>query len=287
MRSRGWRLSVFFFVLVVSSGIVTLLAALIGVNLALLAPVYMFTPLIAAFATVYLFDLSVSTLGLTPRLNRWFLVAWGLPVLIAAGSIGVSLLVPEVSFNHSPPGLGMPETVGGIHVSPLVSVSVVGILAGPTLNAVYAVGEEVGWRGFLLYELRGLGFWRASAGIGIVWGLWHTPLILQGYNYPGYPIIGIGMMVVFTALQTPLLVFVRLKANSVFASAVFHGTLNGLGTLTVIAVTGGNNLTASMVGMSGFIVLFGLNIALWQLMRQRDGWNIRMPRVAERGIYRE
>jgi hypothetical protein len=44
-----------------------------------------------------------------------------------------------------------------------------GLVAGPTVNTVAAFGEEVGWRGLLLRELETLGFWQASALIGVVW----------------------------------------------------------------------------------------------------------------------
>jgi membrane protease YdiL (CAAX protease family) len=266
---------VFFLVLVGSSGFVTLLAALLGVPLVRLAPVYMFTPLTAAFITAYLYDISLASVGVSGNLNRWFLLAWVLPVFIVFGVIAVSLVVPGVRPNSSLSGLPVPTRVGGMSIPPLVSLLVTGVIAGPTINAIFAVGEEVGWRGLLLYELRGLGFWRASVVIGVVWGLWHTPLILQGFNYPEHPVIGVGMMVVFTVLLTPLLSYVRLKAESVFAAAVFHGTVNGLGALSVIAVSGGSNLTVGITGVSGFIVLFGMNLVLWRLMTTRDSWSIR------------
>lgn len=274
MRSRGRHLSVFFLVLVGSSGFVTFLATLIGVPLGHLASVYMFTPLIATVVTAYLYEISLAKIGISGDLNRWFLIAWVLPVFIVFGAIAVSLIVPEVNPNSSPIELPVPTRIGGMSVSPLVSLFLTGVIAGPTLNAILAVGEEVGWRGFLLYELRDLGFWRGSVVIGVVWGLWHTPLILQGFNYPEHSVIGVGMMVVFAVLLTPLLSYVRLKAGSVFAAAMFHGTVNGLGTLSVIAVNGGSDLTIGITGVSGFVVLFGGNVVLWQLMTTRDAWSL-------------
>ena len=65
------------------------------------------------------------------------------------------------------------------------------LMAGPTINAIVALGEELGWRGLLMHELKSLGFWRSSFAIGFFWGLWHLPMIVNGYNYPGYPILGL------------------------------------------------------------------------------------------------
>ncbi|WP_340681246.1 CPBP family intramembrane glutamic endopeptidase [Natrinema gelatinilyticum] len=49
---------------------------------------------------------------------------------------------------------------------------------------VAAFGEEFGWRGLLFLKRSPLGFWRVSLLTGVVWGLWHAPLIVQGYNSP-------------------------------------------------------------------------------------------------------
>jgi membrane protease YdiL (CAAX protease family) len=57
-----------------------------------------------------------------------------------------------------------------------------GLFAGITINAVAGFGEELGWRGFLLREFDYMGFWKSSAIIGVIWGIWHAPLILQGHN---------------------------------------------------------------------------------------------------------
>jgi len=59
-----------------------------------------------------------------------------------------------------------------------------GLFAGDTLNALFGFGEEAGWRGYLLHEWKHMQFWKASLFIGLIWGIWHAPLILLGYNYP-------------------------------------------------------------------------------------------------------
>src|SRR5690625_5122017 len=64
------------------------------------------------------------------------------------------------------------------------------LIGGITINAIFAFGEEIGWRGFLLREFQLLGFWKASLLIGIIWGVWHEPLILFArHNYSCTPII--------------------------------------------------------------------------------------------------
>jgi membrane protease YdiL (CAAX protease family) len=72
-------------------------------------------------------------------------------------------------------------------VHPLWIAVLQALIAGVTINAVSGFGEELGWRGFLQRELVHLGFWKSSICVGLIWGLWHAPLILQGHNHPSHP----------------------------------------------------------------------------------------------------
>ena len=113
-----------------------------------------------------------------------------------------------------------------------------------------------------------LGFWRSSAVIGVVWGFWHAPLILQGHNYPQHPWIGVFMMCVFTVLLSPLMGYVTIRANSVIAAAIFHGTLNATAGIGMLVLKGGNDLTVGVTGLAGFITLLLANLVLFLLKRR-------------------
>lgn len=73
------------------------------------------------------------------------------------------------------------------------SLALLGLVA---LLAALVAGWTV-WRGPLWDELRPRGAIRRTFVIGLAWGLWHTPLILQGHDYPGHPVLGVGVLVVF------------------------------------------------------------------------------------------
>jgi hypothetical protein len=108
---------------------------------------------------------------------------------------------------------------------------------------------------------------RASLVIGFFWGLWHLPIIIHGYNYPGHPIAGPVMMTLMTILLSPLIGYVRLRADSAFAAAVFHGTFNAAATL-VLFLAGGNVLVTGITGAIGMATLLLANAALWLHLRQ-------------------
>ena len=216
-------------------------------------------------------------LGISFKFNRWFLVAWLLPPVVAFATLGISLLFPGVQYTPEMEGmyerfqsLLTPEQVeqmrsqaSSFPVHPVWIALLQGLVAGITVNAVAGFGEELGWRGLLQRELGYLGFWKSSLVIGLVWGLWHAPIILQGHNYPQHPVEGVAMMTVFTLLLSPIFSYVRLKARSVIAAAILHGSLNGTMGLAIILIRGGDDLTVGATGLAGLIALVLANIGLF------------------------
>jgi membrane protease YdiL (CAAX protease family) len=144
--------------------------------------------------------------------------------------------------------------MAAIAVHPIWLGVLVALIAGTTINAVLGFGEEVGWRGFLLKQLGFMGFWKSSALIGFIWGIWHAPLILLGFNYPDHPQVGVLMIVAWVIVISPLFSYIRLKARSVIASSVFYGTINAVPLLAILLISGGNDLTVGITGLAGIIV---------------------------------
>lgn len=248
--------------------------------------VYMFTPAIAAVvAQKFVAGQPLKELGLrVPRLS-WLIVSWLTPVVLVGLTILISTALPGVSLDLglaavyeklaatlSPAQLAEAHRKldHGLLAMPgaLFAISFLqALIAGPSINAAAAFGEELGWRGLMGTELRSLGFWRPAFVTGVVWGIWHLPFIVNGYNYPGYPVLGPLMMTGLTVLLAPLLLFVRIRARSVFAPAVFHGTFNALAGFGLF-LHGGSVLTVGATGAAGFIVLAAANGALWVYLRR-------------------
>jgi membrane protease YdiL (CAAX protease family) len=247
---------------------------------------YMFIPMTVAFVVqklIYKEPLR-EPLRISFRPNRWFVVAWLFPPCLALATLGVALLLPGVSF--SPEMAGMFERFKDMLTSeqleemerqtrewpihPFWLALLQGLLAGPTINAVAAFGEEVGWRGLLQRELGALPLWKASAIIGVIWGLWHAPLIVQGHNYPEHPWTGVWMMTVMTVLLSPLMGYITLRARSVVAAAIFHGTFNATAGLAILLLQGGNDLIVGVTGLAGFIVLLLADLGLFLLSRRPE-----------------
>jgi membrane protease YdiL (CAAX protease family) len=185
------------------------------------------------------------------------------PVGLLALTVGIGALFPEVSFTTDYGAflrdLGLPEeqveaslaVLEELPVPPVVFLVGQGLVAGVTINAVAALGEELGWRGLLLRELSPLGFWRLSLLTGVVWGIWHAPLILQGHNFPDAPVVGIVVMTGWTVATSPLFTYLTVRSRSVLAATLLHGSFNAVASLSLVYLTGAGNLLAGPVGGAG------------------------------------
>ncbi|WP_226889034.1 CPBP family intramembrane glutamic endopeptidase [Nostoc sp. MG11] len=248
-------------------------------NALIVTAVYMFIPMLIAIITQKLiYRESLKSLGLSWKLNKWFLVAWLLPLIIVFATLAISLLFPGVEYSPTMSeelerikSIVTPEELKQIQSDLAAVPSYVliltrilqGLIAGVTINAVFGFGEELGWRGLLQTELNFMGFWKSSAIIGLTWGVWHAPLILQGHNYPQHPQIGVLMMTILTLLLSPIYSYIRIKSKSVIAAAIMHGTTNALAVLPISLIKGGNDLTVGITGLAGLIAIAIVIIGLF------------------------
>jgi membrane protease YdiL (CAAX protease family) len=144
----------------------------------------------------------------------------------------------------------------------VVLLTGLGLVLGATLFALAAFGEELGWRGLLLTELAPLGFWKLSLWTGVVWGIWHTPLVLLGLQFPGEPVIGIVTMTAATVALSPIYTYLTVRAQSVLAATFFHGSFI-LGVFTAVFLADGSELVISSFGVVGIVSsLFGIAACL-------------------------
>lgn len=205
--------------------------------------------------------------------KRFYLWAWLLPPALAilTGLLTRAIGVGRLDLSFSIIREAMASAPGGdtIPVEAVVAIQIFfSLTLAPLINTLFAMGEELGWRGFLLPNLmREGGQWRAIGISGVIWGLWHAPAILQGHNYPGQPLLGVPMMVVFTVLLGAILSWLYLETESPWAPALAHGSINASAGLPLLflqnvdIVVGGT--VSSLIGwlplaaFVGWLVLTG------------------------------
>jgi len=225
----------------------------------------MLVPAFSALLCKAVYRLPWSDLAVRPNFRGnvgWYLLAcFGPTLLIAAGAALYFLLSPE---QFDPTGNGMALFPGMLLLNLLLSA-----LIAPVANILFCAGEELGWRGFLLTRLLESGSPRRAMLLsGLIWGIWHGPMIAMGHNYgldyPGWPWLGIFAMLLFCFFVGCFFCWLRLRTGSFWPAALAHGALNGMASGAVIFVAPGAELSPFVgplpTGIVGgfFLLLAGL-----------------------------
>ena len=240
----------------------------------------MFTPSLATFVVNKWVSPKTSLLRETGMTNhggikswwRYALLAWiGPPITVAlALVVGYMLGVYKADWTgfsglseQLQPGFtDAARTPGNVlAMSQLAQVFLVG-----WINVIPALGEEWGWRGYLMVALLPLGQPGAFLVTGVLSGLWHAPILLLGYNYPDVPVVvSFIMMMCFCTFVGVLLGWLRLASQSVWPAAIAHGFLNasaGLGLVFSAKDFPVDNVSVGLLGWTGWIVLAVLILLL-------------------------
>ena len=153
----------------------------------------------------------------------------------------------------------------------LAILTFVTLITSPILNLIPSLGEEVGWRGFLLPSLEPLGQIKAMCLSGIIWAFWHTPMILIlgfGYGREMWP----GVLLHFL-LITSLGIwmgYVWFKTRSTILAAFIHAVFNAhaYGVWSVIFISD-SKLVVGAIGLVNALLFACLGlITLWRARSQ-------------------
>jgi membrane protease YdiL (CAAX protease family) len=146
---------------------------------------------------------------------------------------------------------------GGLNSTTFLVLGVVqSVLIAPFLAIVIAFGEEYGWRGYLQTELFKIGRVRGVLLLGVIWGAWHWPLILMGYNYPGHPLFGLLLMVLYTMGLAVVLGYAVLKSGSVLLSSYLHALNNQvIAFIVALGFRPNDNAFSFDIGIYGIVTL--------------------------------
>lgn len=246
--------------------------------IALMATGYMYAPTIANIATRLITHEGWSNTFLRPNFRRgwrFWLAAWLLPTVVSIlgglayylafpGQFDLSLPYVRSLIAQSPQAAAMnPWTV-------LLSQSVFVILLAPWMNCIATFGEEFGWRAYLLQKLLPLGQRKALILMGVIWGVWHWPVIFMGYEYGfkywGAPVVGPLLFMWITFVFGTFLAWVSQRGGSVWPAVLGHGAINATAALMILFINGQPNMllgptTVGLIGSLGYAVIALLVIA--------------------------
>jgi len=221
----------------------------------------MWCPAFAAFATCALHRIDLATLGWNWRPAKYEAYGYFVPLLYALpvyivcwiavrGSLALSAFETAAAAS-----LGLTDhphlATFGLEIPMLAVAGMIGSLAR-------ALGEETGWRGFLLPRLTGqFGFTAGCLLSGCIWAVWHYPVLLGAdYNAGTDPRYALACFTVMVIAMAFVMGWLRLKSGSLWPCALMHASHN----LFIQAVL--DRMTAP-VGRALYITTeFGAGLAL-------------------------
>lgn len=201
---------------------------------------------------------------------RSYLTAWLFPVAVGGLAYGLAWATGLATFEApATSSLGL----SGMAPLPRFALTVaLALLLGVVLSALTAMGEEIGWRGYMLTRLLDARVPHPVLVSGLIWGLWHTPLIVSGQYAAGpYPLLSAPLFLVSVVAGGLVAAFVRLRSGSVWPAILFHASWNSViqGPFDGFTRGGDSARTTSIwIGESGVLVVVASLLCAAVLVRR-------------------
>lgn len=228
---------------------------------------HMYTPTLAAVLML----LVVTREGYTKAgwrtlgLHRSGFRTWGFALVAPLVAVGAAYVISWIA------GVASPAMPGGF--TPFTFL--LELVASLVISTAFSLGEEIGFRGYLLPRLTHLGTTRALVLGGLMFGLWHFPLMLLT---PVYPILGswlvVGPIVLATLTAAGVFYgFLQLTGGSVWPATLAHGAVNtAFKMFGLITVTASPLALEYLAGERGVLTLIITALgAAWLINRLRQG----------------
>jgi membrane protease YdiL (CAAX protease family) len=226
-------------------------------------PVTMLTPSIATLIMLSLvsregrFREVLGLLGLTRGGLKGWPLAIAAPTAIHLIGFGILSVAGLAAF-------AAPQMTGS------VGFTVAKILLGFIVGTLFALGEEIGWRGYMLPRLLGVGLIPAMLIVGFLHGVWHLPIMFTTsfYHNTGNPLLVVPLFLTTLTLAGIFYGFLRLWTQSVWPVAIAHATANmAWDIVNEITQTKSPLVLEYIGGESGLIVIGGLLVVCFLLSR--------------------
>ncbi len=239
-----------------------------------------FSPAISAIVTKLIYQRNVRGLGWGWGKTRYQVAAWLLP--LALGLVGFGLVWLTVGGFYDEAWIaetrsGIADTLG-LNISSAYGVMLILVLVGGTvgllLPGLFAFGEELGWRGFLVPELyKHANFTKTALISGLIWSVYHYPLVI------GFEAEELGVHTVYLLLMatvggiglSTIMAWLRLKSGSVWTAVFMHAGLNSYNQGVFENLTEEtSNLTNYISGEFGLMMSLVAVFAGYLFWRKRD-----------------
>ena len=222
-----------------------------------MSSILMWCPAAAAFIVRGRYYRKEKLLGWNKCKVSFILTAIVVPILYLGLSYGIYWLVTKESFTGNFNSLT--TAVSSYTDKSGAMVTAITLIVSAFAAIITAAGEEIGWRGFLLPQMTKI--WNVKAAVivsGLIWAVWHMPIMIAGLYLPGTPLwYKLPMFVVQIIAMTAIMAVLRLKSKSVWPAILLHASHNYFDQVICQPLTNSSN-SAYYVGETGAITVMVL-----------------------------
>lgn len=225
----------------------------------------MWAPALAAIVTTLIFQRNIRGLGWGLGKPKYYLIAYLLPIAYAGVAYSIDWILGLGALNLS--ALGENPLMG------FLNILTIGVLTA----MIPAAGEEIGWRGLLVPQLNRINpFVRTALLSGLIWGLWHVPLLIWGGYSSGTPTwYALACFMILITGASFAFAWLRLASGSIWPAALMHATHNTFIQSFLDKVTLDTGRTEF------FTTEFGLGLAIMGVIIGLIFWKIGIPKDQE------
>ncbi|MGS2739520.1 CPBP family intramembrane glutamic endopeptidase [Sinomicrobium sp. M5D2P17] len=236
----------------------------------------MWCPGIAALIAMKLQKRNLSELGWKWGKTKYQLQSYLVPVLYGLIAYLIIWLTGLGGFYNKEFVNGLTESFGLGNIGDGLSIGLYVILIGifgTIRSAANAMGEEIGWRGYLVPELYArYGFTKTSLISGFIWAVWHLPILLFADYNSGTP-VWYAMICFFVLVLSAGFIFTwyRMKSGSLWTAVILHASHNLFIQAIFTPLTIDNGNTAYFTDEFGAVlplVTLGFAVYFWRRRKE-------------------
>lgn len=256
----------------------------------LLLVVSMFCPLVSVLLVQKFWLHQPTGISWRPRLKgngRYLLAAWfGPAVFTVLAALLYFAVFPHrldlsgswlaAAYGGEMDAQTLRRELGISNLSYMLETGLFAVTLAPVINMFAALGEEAGWRGYMMPHLKEqLGLLNGRLLGGVIWGVWHWPLMLlvgyeYGTNYLGAPVLGLFVWCIVCFALNTLLDWLYEKTGCIWVPSIAHGAFNAVAALFVVLTNPAdsyyNVLGPAPIGLIGMLPM--LAAAVWLTLRR-------------------
>ena len=256
----------------------------------LLLVVSMFCPLVSVLLVQKFWLHQPTGISWRPRLKgngRYLLAAWfGPAVFTVLAAVLYFAVFPHrldlsgswlaAAYGGEMDAQTLRRELGVSNLSYMLETGLFAVTLAPVINMFAALGEEAGWRGYMMPHLKKqLGLLNGRLLGGVIWGVWHWPLMLlvgyeYGTNYLGAPVLGLFVWCIVCFALNTLLDWLYEKTGCIWVPSIAHGAFNAVAALFVVLTNPAdsyyNVLGPAPIGLIGMLPM--LAAAVWLTLRR-------------------